>query len=473
MKYCIYIIVALLMAGCKVTSTADSIALQPLPGHFGNGTESDTTSVGSFTWRNYFKDKQLITLIDTAIVNNQDVLIAMQRMRMAQSDVLFSKSLLLPQIEGVATAGVNRFGKYTMDGAGNMGTPIYGDETIPALLPDYFVGLQTSWEADIWGKLRNKKKAAALRYLSSAEAKNVVLTNLVADVAAGYYELVTLDNTLNIIKEYLVLQEKALEIMRYQKEAAVVNRLAVEQFEANVINSRARELQVLQQIIVTENRVNFLLGRFPQPVERQKEAIEEDFSQVVTTGLPAGLLRNRADIREAELNMMAAKADVKSARAAFYPSLNIGASIGYQAFRPNLLFSSPQSLAYSLVGTLAAPLLNRKAIKAEFNTADALQVETLYNYQKTILTAYAEVNNEMSGLANFEGIVKLKQQETAVLERSIETSLTLFKANRATYLEVLLAQQNALEAKITLMDTKMQRLTSWVNIYKALGGGWR
>ena len=104
----------MLMAGCKITSTADSVALQPMPGHFGNGTDSDTTSVGSFTWRNYFKDEQLIALIDTAVVNNQDVLIAMQRMRMAQSDVLFSKSLLLPQIEGVATAGVNRFGKYTV-----------------------------------------------------------------------------------------------------------------------------------------------------------------------------------------------------------------------------------------------------------------------------------------------------------------------------------------------------------------------
>ena len=461
------------ITGCKTPIINKARALKAIPESYSENTIPDSTNTANIQWKNYFKDQNLVTLIDSAIVNNQDILMAMQRIQIAKSDVLLQRSALLPQVDASVAGGVSRFGKYTSDGAGNAGTPIHRNENIPTVLPDYFVGLQTNWEVDIWGKLKNKKRAATLRFLAGVEAKNVVLTNLIAEVAINYYELIALDNRLDAVQEYLKLQEKALQIMKFQKEAAMVNRLAVEQFEANVVNSKAREIEISQEIIITENTINLLLGRFPQAIQRTREVIDAEFGFATAIGIPSQLMQNRPDVRQAELELFAAKADVKSAKAAFYPSLNIDGSIGFQAFRSKLLFSTPESVAYAIAGNLTAPLLNRRAIKAEFAMANATQIELLYNYQKTVITAFVEVNNQITSLQNIEKLLTLKMQEAAIYDQSIETSLTLFKANRANYLEVLLSQQNAIEAKMQLLDTKKDRLVNRVNIYKALGGGWK
>jgi outer membrane protein TolC len=288
-----------------------------------------------------------------------------------------------------------------------------------------------------------------------------------------FYTLLALDDQLKIVIETIKLQEEALLIMQIQKEAAVANELAVKQFEAQLLNSKGLELQVIQDIVETESRINFLVGRFPQPVVRTRSEFTGNLPYHVNAGLPSELLQKRPDIRQAELDLIASKADVKSARAAFYPSFTITGGIGYQAFRTAFLFTTPQSMAYALVGGLTAPLINRNAIQREFKQATAAQHQAMYAYQKTILQAFMEVHNEMARIENLGQILEFKSQEAQVLNTAIETSSVLFRTGRANYMEVLMAQRNALKSKLELVDTKKQQYEAVINIYKALGGGWK
>ena len=204
-------------------------------------------------------------------------------------------------------------------------------------------------------------------------------------MANSYYELLALDNELEIIRQTIQLQKNGLEIVKIQKEAAVANELAVKQFEAQLYHSQSLEMDLLQQIAENENKINALLGRFPQKIIRDQTTFTAQMPNTVKIGIPAQLLKNRPDIKQAELELFATKCDVKSAQAEFYPSLNLTGSVGFQAFKTSYLFTTPQSFIYSIVGNLAVPLVNRSAIKAEFNKANAYQLEALFNYQRTIL----------------------------------------------------------------------------------------
>jgi outer membrane protein TolC len=282
-----------------------------------------------------------------------------------------------------------------------------------------------------------------------------------------------LDNELDIIRQTLQKQQEALEVIKVQKEAGRANELAVQQFNAQLLNTKVLETQALQQITETENRINFLLGRYPQPVARNKEMLFQAVPEQIAAGLPSQLLANRPDVREAEYQIEASKFDVKAARAAFFPNFTITAALGFQAFNPEFLFQSPASLAYSLMGTLVAPLINRNALKAQFNTAKANQLTAMYNYQNTILKAYVEVANTLSNIRNLQKVHSLKEQQSRVLENSVEASGELYKTARATYLEVLIAQQSALLANLELIEAIKRQRLSTVTIYKALGGGWK
>jgi len=264
-----------------------------------------------------------------------------------------------------------------------------------------------------------------------------------------------------------------LEIVRVQKEASVVTELAVKQFEARVFNSQGLEFELLQKITEYENKINFLLGRFPQKIIRDKETFSTQMPAKIKVGIPSQLLVNRPDIKQAELELLATKCDAKAARLEFYPSLDITSSMGFQAFKPSYLLRTPQSLLYSLISDVAGPIVNRKAITAEFNTANALQVGAMYNYQKTILNGFAEVSNELSNINNLEKVYNLKSKEVEVLIKSIDISNDLFKSARANYLEVLMAQRDALESKLELVEARKRQFNSITNIYKALGGGWK
>ncbi len=464
---------ALLASSCKVPQASQVKTQQALPAQFQQLETADSTNIGKTSWRLFFNEPNLVALIDTALKNNQELQITLQDLAIAKSDILLRQGALSPKVDLRAGGGVEKVGRYTSQGAGDASTEIRPGHEMPDPLGDAMLGLYANWEIDIWKKLKNAEQAAVAHYLATVEGKNFVLSNLIAEVAHSYYELLALDNQLSIIRQNIKLQEDALQVVKIQKEAARVTELAVKKFEAEVAKTKGMEFATLQQIRETENRLNFLLGRYPQPIVRESSTYLSLLPQAVKTGFPSDMLSNRPDIMQAEHELTAAKLDVQVARKEFYPSLGLSAGLGLQAFKPSFLLKMPESLLFNVAGDLAAPLLNKKAIKAEFNAADARQIQAVYEYQKTILNAYMEVSTQLSNIANLQQGFQYKSQEVAALNKSIEVSNDLFKSARADYLEVLMTQREVLEAKLELMETKKQQLSAVVNVYKALGGGWR
>ncbi|UUW09036.1 TolC family protein [Flavobacterium plurextorum] len=469
--------ICLTVAGCKAPAPEAAITTStPVPESFGTTapTQDANNNTAALAWKDYFKDQNLVDLIDVALKNNQELNITLQEIEIAKNDIRVKKGLLLPTVGVRAGAGVEKVGRYTSQGAGDASTEIKPGKEMPDPLGDFTISAYANWEVDIWKKLRNSKKAALNRYLATVEGKNFVITNLIAEVADSYYELMALDNQLDIVKQTIKLQTNALEIVKIQKQAARATELGVKKFEAEVLTSQSMEFDILQQIKETENKINFLLGRYPQEIKRTSNTnFLSLLPAVVSSGIPSQLLANRPDVKQAELELVASKLDVKVARAEFYPSLDITAAIGVNAFKPSYLFTMPESLLYSLAGDLVAPLINRNAIKAEFASANARQLQALYNYDRTVLNAYLEVSNQLSKIQNLQKGYDLKSKQVDALNTSIDVSNDLFKSARVDYFEVLMTQRDALEAKLELVDTKKEQLNAAVHVYRDLGGGWK
>lgn len=463
----------LIYSGCKTPALTQSPTFQTLPTSFTEAGSDTTQNSGMQPWRSFFKDPYLVKLIDTALLHNQELAIAWQEIAIAKNDIRLRNGNLFPKVEAGAGIGIEKVGRYTSQGAGDASTDITPDREVPEWLPDYRLGVVASWEADIWKKLRNSKQAAVKRYLSSVEGRNFMVTNLIAELANGYYELLALDNQLRIVRQSIALQQQALNIVRIQKQAAAATELAVKKFEAEVLNAQTMEYNIQQQIKAKEYELNYLSGRFPQPIARDTNALLNLQPESLSVGLPAALLQNRPDIHQAELEVAAAKLDVKVARAEFFPSLNISAGLGFQAFNPRYLVKFPESLLASLAGDLAGPLINRQAIKAEYQSANARQIQSLYNYERSILNAYIEVSTELSNWKNFEQLFQYKAKAVDTLAASIQIANELFRSARADYLEVLLTQRDALDARLELIETRLKQFQTVANLYRALGGGWK
>ena len=463
----------LAVAGCKAPAAETATTSAPVPEAFGMAKAQDTTNTSTVKWNEFFKDQNLVDLINVALKNNQELNMTLQEIEIAKNDIRVRKGLLLPTVGVRAGAGVEKVGRYTSQGAGDASTEIKPGVETPDPLGDFTIAAYANWEVDIWKKLRNSKKAAVSRYLATVEGKNFVVTNLIAEIADSYYALLALDTQLDIVKQTITLQTNALEIVKIQKQAARATELGVKKFEAEVLTSRSLEFDILQQIKENENKINFLLGRYPQEIKRTNTNFLTLLPASVSSGIPSQLLMNRPDVKQAELELVAAKLDVKVARAEFYPSLDISAAFGVQAFKPSYLFTFPESILYSLAGDIAAPLINRNAIKAEFSSANARQLQALYNYDKTILNAYLEVSNQLSKIDNLQKSYDLKSQQVDALNTSIDVSNDLFKSARVNYFEVLMTQRDALESKLELIDTKKEQLNAAVHVYRDLGGGWK
>lgn len=464
----IFLVITLGFIACRAPKLPSEQSLRPMPENFAS---IDTSNAADIVWREFFGDPNLSALIEEALQNNPDAQIAAVRIQMANAEVTATRAALRPFASGVIAPSVRKFGFYTMDGAGNSTTDIEPGRLIPEHLPDVFVGLQSSWEMDAFRKLRNQKKAAMLRFLASQEGRNLVQTNLVAEIALNYFQLLMLDNQLVVLQEVIQLQQQALDIVKIQKEAGQAHELAVKQFEAQVLNSQAQMSRTWQAVVETENLINFLLGRFAQPIQRDPQFLDKTLPKT-SAGLPSHLLQNRPDIRQAELELAASQADVRAARAAFFPTISLTGSLGMQAFNPALLVD-PKSLAYGLLGGLMQPIFNKSAIEANYQNATAGQRELFFYYQKATLTGTVEVSNELARLENLQTMFELKTREAAILGQAIEISNDLFRLGRADYLELLTAQQNLLAARLELLDIKNGQFSAAVNLYKALGGGWR
>lgn len=463
--------VVLSATACKTLSFVQDDTSIVLPDSY-TSYPDDTISSAAEDWHNYFHDPYLNTLIDSALANNQELKIITQEIAVTQSEALARKGEYQPTVGLRAGAGADKVGRYTTHGAFEANTEMEEGIEIPEVVPDFIFGAYTSWEIDIWGKLHNAKNAAVNRYLAGQEGRNFMITNLVAEIAHSYYELLALDNQLSILSQTLAIQNNALTAVRLQKQSSKVTELAVKRFEAEVLSTSSKQYEVQQEIIETENRINFLVGRLPQPVERNPENFTLLSMDTIKIGSPVQLFENRPDIRQAELELEAAKLDVKVARANFYPSLGISGNIGLNAFRPGYVFR-PESILFSLAGDLASPLINRKAIKAQYQTATAKQLQAVYAYDQTILNAYIEVSNQVGRVSNLKNSVELKSKEVETMISAIKIANTLFSSAHADYMEVLMTQRDALEARFELVDLKIEQMNAKVSIYRALGGGWR
>lgn len=463
-----------LIAACSPLHTLTVAPPKPLPATYEGA--GDSLNVAALPVSNFFSDAFLVQLIDTAMQANPDVLSALQRIEAANASLRYNGLQLQPAITLNAEAGLERYGDYTMNGVGNYDTNlspnINGDQRIPNPTPNYFLGFRSSWEVDLWGKLRSRKKAALNRFLASQSGLKLVTTALTADIATNYYQLLALDNELKIIRKNIVLQSNALEIVRVQKLGARATELAVQQFLAQLRRTQALEYQTLQQITETENQLNVLTGRFIQPVYRDTSINTLKLPTVLKAGVPSQLLLNRPDIRQAEFELQAMNADIKAARAAFFPSLTLSPYVGYNAFASSLLFS-PGSFTYGLLGGITAPIFNRRRIKADYDRTVAEGRQALYSYQKTVLTGFQEVMNSLKSIENCNQMYTRKQQEVQALNNAVSVANDLYLVGRANYLEVITAQRNVLDAELELANTKRNIFIGAINLYRAVGGGWK
>jgi multidrug efflux system outer membrane protein len=465
--------IVLTITSCKLTQPVSQTKRIDTPVAFDGQT--DSAGIGSIQWKSFFADKNLVALIDTAIRNNPDLKIAIQRIEMNRSSILIAQGALLPTVSGEVAGGGRKFGDYTMDGVGNYDTNfsenLNNDRKLPSpLMPDYFVGLRSAWEIDIWGKLKAQKKSAYNRFLASEKARQAITTGLIAQVATSYYELLALDSELDIIQKNIVLQQSAVETVKIQKEGGRANELGVQQLTAQLLNTQSLEYEVRQRIVATENSLNSLLGRFPAEIVRDT-ALVQVLPESIQAGIPSQMLKRRPDIQQAQLDLQANYSDQQAAQLAFLPSLNITAFLGFNAFKTNLLFSTG-SVAYSALGGLTAPLINRKALKANQKRAEAASLEALYAYNKSVLTAFQEVSTSLKKLENTKKINGFKQQEVLTLQQAVATSKDLFMTGYASYLEVIAAQRSVLEAELNLTNVKKEQLLALIELYRSLGGGW-
>jgi NodT family efflux transporter outer membrane factor (OMF) lipoprotein len=457
--------------GCKTPEGVADVRRNNLPEKYEENLE-DTLNTAEVNWADYFDDPNLIALIDTAIAYNQELNILAQEIAISNNEIKARKGEYLPFLNAGAGGELDKVGRYTRYGVLEKSHEIDSGEEFPEPFSDLFLTANASWEIDIWKKLRNAKKSAVLNYLASVEGRNFMKTKLVAEVANSYYELVALDNQLKNIQQNIQIQQKALSMVRLQKKSAKVNELAVKKFEAELFKNKSKQFLIHQKITETENRINYLLGRYPRSIKRLSKPIDSIDPHELITGLPAQLLENRPDVRKAVLEMKAAKIDVKVARANFYPSLGIRAKFGFNAFNAAHLLQTPESMIYSLAGDLVSPLINRAAIKSAYRTANAKQIQAIYNYEQTLLKAFIEVYNQRTNIENLQNSYSLQTKQVEKLTESIVISSDLFKSARADYMEVLMTQRDALEAKNELIETKKNQLNAEINMYQALGGGW-
>ncbi len=472
-RYIIIIVsVSIWWSSCIIPHIVSKDVNKNIPNKYGYALSDDTTSIAYIKWKNFFADPVLNGLIDTALQNNQELNIVLQELIIAKNEIREKKGEYLPFVNIGAVSELDKVGEYTRNGAVERELNITEEAPFPTPFSNYALAAVAHWEVDIWKKLRNAKQAAVMRYMATVEGRNFLITQLVAEIAENYYELLALDNRLKILETNAQIQRRALKVMEQRKKAGQVTQLAVNRFRAQFLDTKSLIYQTKQQIVETENKINFLTGRYPKPIPRNAELFFQINLDTLSQGVPSQLLLNRPDVRQAEYMLQAAKLDVKSARANFFPSLGISAGLGFNAFKPGLLVN-PASVMYNLAGDIVAPLVNRNAIKAYYLSANAKQIQAAYKYEQTLVQAYTDVLNQLAKIQNYMESYKFKKQQVEVLDESVDISNSLFRWARADYGEVLLTQREVLDAKLELIEIHLKQLEAKINLYRALGGGWR
>jgi multidrug efflux system outer membrane protein len=471
----------LVLPSCGIPNLREAMPGAAMPANYTaryNGTANSENS-SQVPIEDFFNDPILSHLICQGLAGNQELKILYEDIQIARNVILGRSGAYLPSVSLGGLAGLERFSQFTALGAAEKELTYLPGRHFPDPMGNFLLSANISWQIDIWRQLHNAKDAAVLRYLSTAEGRNYAVTHLVAEIAENYYGLMALDKRLENLDTIIALQEKSLEIAKAKKAAARGTELGVQRFLAEVRRNQSQKLILQQDIIEVENRINFLVGRFPQPVERATGDFIDLNLHALSLGVPAQLLQNRPDIRQAERELAANGLDVKVARANFFPRLDIAnpdgqmGPVGYQAFNPKYLFWTPEALLVNVAGNLVVPLINKRGIRADYLTANARQLQSLYNYQRVILNAFTEVVNRVSKVQNYSKSIEIKKEQVKSLVASVDlaSKLLLRAFPGVDYMDVLFAQRDLMDARMVLIETKQQQLSAIVNVYQALGGG--
>ncbi|MEI6846981.1 MAG: efflux transporter outer membrane subunit [Chlorobiaceae bacterium] len=420
------------------------------------GVQADT-SVALLPYRSFFADQALCALIDSAMVNNIDLQVALKNIDYAAQTLKSAKLETLPTLSiGVQNTRTNP-----------------SDYGVRTNLNDYTLSGTSSWEVDIWGKLRSRSKSALASYLKTQEAAKTVRTRLVADVAEGYYNMLMLDAQLNISKKNLVLADTTFKMIGLQYTAGQVTSLAVQQQEASKQAIAASLPLIEQKIAAQENALSILCGKMPGSVSRNQTLFNIIVSDVLPSGAPFALLQNRPDVRAAELAVRAAHADMGEAKANLYPLLSITATGGVDAFKTSNWFTTPGSLFGVLQGSLVQPVFQHGQLKARYVQSKIKREQTELEFKYSLLKAVGEVSNALVQLDKIKSQELIASERLITLQKGVSNAGMLFQSGMATYLEVMIAETNALQAELDLASIRRQHLVAMAELYRALGGGWR
>lgn len=427
-------------------------------GLYGPQDATDTVSMAEKPWRELFTEEHLQKLIQEGLSNNLDLQIAVQRVQEAEAYFSQSKAALLPGISAQGTETYIRNPK-----------SIYPDG--PREINTDQLGVQASWEIDLWGKLRASKRSAYASLLASDAGRKAVQTRLVANIVSAYYALVGLDAKLDITQQTVKNSMDLVETMKALKESGRVTGAAVVQSEAARYAAEVTIPDLNQQIRETENALCLLLGRTPGHIERGT-LDGQALTPVLQVGVPAQLLDNRPDVVQAEYQVMNAYELTNSARAYFYPALTLTASTGFAAKDLSSLLD-PASFAANVVGGLTQPLFSKRANITRLKVAKAQQQEALLNLRNVLLNAGDEVHNALGSYESAMHKMELRQKQLDALNKSVDYTKELLNYGSATYTEVLNAQTSLLAAQLSNVNDRLQQLNAVVTLYRALGGGWK
>ena len=427
-------------------------------GLFGDTLVTDSASIADRPWQEIFTDPYLQDLIGEGLNNNPDLQIAVERVKEAQAYFSQSKAAFLPSLSVQGSAGYVR-------------NPEALYPVGPHDINDFQLTAQSSWEVDIWGKLRSSKRAAYADLLNSDAGRKLVQTGLIANIASTYYTLMALDDQLAITRQTVRNYTDLVETMKALKQSGQVTGAAIVQSEATRYAAEVTIPDLEQQIRETQNALCLLLGRNPGNIERGSLVDQEKIS-LIQTGVPALLLDNRPDVMQAEYTVMSAYELTNNARSYFFPSLTLTASTGFESNKLNSLLDPDQFLA-NVVGGLAAPIFNRKANITRLKVSKAQRQEALFGLKRALVNAGQEVNNAMGSYESAEQKIILRQLQLKALERSVEYTKELLTYGQANYTEVLTARQSLLAAQLNDVNDRLQQLNAGVSLYRALGGGWK
>lgn len=454
------------LSACKVSKDIQT-PTAVLPANFRGDSVADTTSIADIPWKSFFTDATLQKLIDTALVKNYDMQLAIKNIDAAQLIVKQVKWNYVPTVGLNVTASSSRPSDNSLNGislAQFLGTKH---------IEDYSANASLSWEADIWGKIRDQNKSAVAAYLQTSEARKAVQTNLVASISQGYYNLLMLDEQLNIAKKNVALNDSTLRIIQLQYNAGQVTSLAVQQAQAQQQAALQLVPQFEQDIALQENSLRILTGDLPDKIARTQVLNNISFTDNLAAGVPSAILSRRPDVKSQELALNVANAQVGINQANMYPALRITASGGINSFKASNWFNVPASLFGIVAGSVVQPLIQRKELKTKFEVAKVEREKTVIQFRQSVLNAAGEVSDALVK------IDKLKQQQTIAtnrvntLQQATTNANLLFKNGMANYLEVITAQSNVLQSELQLASVKTARLNAIADLYRSLGGGWK